>query len=83
LRLIALSITRQRATGLRRRAGHGTVPQFIKILEAGSRGGEIAFVDQGIGVDDGRSEVGTIHRRQESRVGREPADVGCGEGRRR
>jgi hypothetical protein len=30
--------------GLRRRAGHGAVPQFIKILEAGSRAGEIAFV---------------------------------------
>jgi hypothetical protein len=69
--------------GLRRRAGHGAVPEFIKILEAGSRGGEIAFADQGLGVDDGNSEVGTSHRRRESRVGREPADVGCDEGRRR
>jgi hypothetical protein len=59
--------------GLGRRTGHG-VPEFIKILEAGSRGGEVA---------DGSSEVGTIHRRRESRVGREPAAVGCDEGRRR
>jgi hypothetical protein len=28
-----------------RRAGHGAVPEFIKIPEAGSRGGEVAFGD--------------------------------------
>jgi hypothetical protein len=55
-----------------RQVGRGAVPEFIKILEGGSRGGEIAFVDQGLGVDDGSSEVGTIHRRRESHVGREP-----------
>jgi hypothetical protein len=29
--------------GLPRRAGHGAVPDFITILEAGSRGGEVAL----------------------------------------
>jgi hypothetical protein len=61
--------------GLRRRAGHGAVPEFIKILEAGSRGGEVALVDQGLGVGDGSSEVGKIHRRRENRVGRETAST--------
>ena len=54
-------------------SGHGAVPEFIKILEAGSRGGEVAPVDHGLGVGDGSSEVGKIHRRPESRVGRESA----------
>src|ERR1700689_886775 len=59
--------------GLGSRAGHGAVPEFIKILEAGSRGGEVAPVDHGLGVGDGSSEVGKIHRQPESRVGRESA----------
>ena len=54
-------------------SGHGAVPEFIKILEAGSRSGEVAPVDHGLGVGDGSSEVGKIHRRPESRVGRESA----------
>jgi hypothetical protein len=70
--------------GLRRRAGRGAVPEPMKILEACSRGGEVAFVDQGLGVDDGSPEVGKIHRLRESRVGHEPAgDIGCDEGCRR
>jgi hypothetical protein len=60
--------------GLRRRAGHGAVPEFIKILEAGSRGGELVFADQGVGVGDGCPNVGKIaDRRGKSRAGHEPA----------
>src|ERR1700733_5726460 len=35
--------------GLGSRAGHGAVPEFINILEAGSRVGEVAPVDHGLG----------------------------------
>jgi hypothetical protein len=70
--------------GLRRRAGHGVVPGFIKILDAGSRGAEAALSIKALA---SATAALTSERSQivgEGRAGREPAgDIGCDEGRRR